>query len=98
MKNKYIKLLLTTSMSSKYYFGSLTRIADLDKRSFTIDKAPRSIWATGDYIVGRYVGDTEGQGGVVCLELGDGTLQRLQLGDLVVGSIGDRRATFEVVG
>ncbi len=98
MKNKYIKLLLTTSMSSKYYFGSLTRIADLDKRSFTIDKAPRSIWATGDYVVGRYVGDTEGQGGEVCLELGDGTLQLLKLGDIVVGAIGDRRATFEVVG
>lgn len=98
MKNKYMELLLTTSMSSTYYFGSLTRIADLDKRPFTIDKAPRSIWATGDYIVGRYVGDAEGQGGEVSLELVDGTLQPLKLGDLVVGALGDRRATFEVVG
>ena len=39
------------------YFGSLTRISDLNTRSFAIGKVPRRTWATGDYIVGRYVTD-----------------------------------------
>lgn len=77
------------------YFGSLTRIANLETRPFTIDKAPRSIWATGDYVVGRYVGN---MGGEAYLELGDGSLQPLKLNDLVVGALGDRQATHEVVG
>ena len=78
------------------YYGSLTRIADADlkTRPFTIEKAPRSIWATGDYIVGLYVG----QGGEANLELSDGSIQPLKLNDLVVGALGDRAATYEIVG
>ena len=83
---------------NKKYFGSLTRIADLEKRPFTVAKAPRSIWATGDYVVGRYVGNADGQGREAYLELADGSLQPLKPNDLVVGALGDRQATYEVVG
>lgn len=75
-------------------YGSLTRIADLETIPFTIEEAPRSIWATGDYIVGRYVG----QGAEANLELPDGSLYLLKLNDLVVGALGDRQATYEIVG
>lgn len=95
MQTKYIQLLQYYAMikCSRTHYGSLTRIADLQTRPFTIEKAPRSIWATGDYIVGRYIGQGEAN-----LELIDGSLQPLKLNDLVVGALGDRQATNEVVG
>ena len=79
---------------SNTYYGSLTRIADLHTIPYTIEEAPRSIWATGDYIVGRFVG----QGEEANLELADESLHPLQLNDLVVGALGDRQATYEIVG
>lgn len=79
---------------SNTYYGSLTRIADLQTVPFTIEEAPRSIWATGDYIVGRYVG----KGAEANLELADGSSYPLKLNDLVVGALGDRQATYEIVG
>ena len=77
------------------YYGSLTRISDLEARPYNIEKVPRSTWATGDYIIGRYVGPQEG---LYYLELSDGSLQPLQLNDMVIGALGDRQATKEVVG
>lgn len=97
MQTKYIKLLQYAMIKGDTYYGSLTRIADLTRRAFTIEKAPRKIWATGDYVVGRFVG-TEGQGGEAYLELSDCSLQPLKLNDLVVGALGDRQATHEIVG
>lgn len=79
---------------SNTYYGSLTRIADLQTIPYNIEEAPRSVWATGDYIVGRYVGQGEG----AHLELADGSLYPLKINDLVVGALGDRQATYEIVG
>jgi hypothetical protein len=97
MQTKYIKILQYAMIkcSSALLFGSLTRIADLQTRPFTIEQTPRSIWASGDYIVGRYVGQEDEEAN---LELIDGSLQPLKFNDLVVGALGDRQATYEVVG
>ena len=75
------------------YYGSLTRISDLEARPYNIEKVPRLSWATGDYIIGRYVEE-----GPYNLELSDGSLQPLKLNDMVIGALGDRQATKEVVG
>lgn len=58
--------------------------------------APREIWETGDYIVAEYI-DAKGKR-VDYLELCDGTLHPLKPKDIVIGALGERCATQEVVG
>lgn len=58
--------------------------------------APREIWETGDYIVAQYI-DAKGKR-VDYLEHCDGTLHPLKPKDIVVGALGERCATQEVVG
>ena len=77
------------------HYGSLTRISDLEARPYDVEKVPYSSWATGDYVIGRYVGPQEG---LYNLELSDGSLQPLKMNDMVVGALGDRQATKEIVG
>lgn len=57
---------------------------------------PRETWATGDYVVGRYLERKRSHADK--LELCDGTLHALKHNDIVVGSLGERCATQEVVG
>jgi hypothetical protein len=73
------------------HFGSLSRISDLRENPFTVQVAPREIWATGDYVVGRYIERKDGN--VDYLELCDGTLYPLKPNDIVVGALGERCAT-----
>ncbi|MGQ9873243.1 hypothetical protein [Leptodesmis sp.] len=82
-------------MTTKYFFGSLTRISDLQSRPFTVEPLPRSQWATGDYVVGRIVPPVH----LHCaVELTTGRMAELLEGDRVVGAFGVRRATLEAVG
>lgn len=82
-------------MTTKYFFGSLTRISDLQSRPFTVQPLPRSQWATGDYVVGRVIPPVH----LHCaVELTTGRMAKLLAGDLVVGAFGVRRATLEAVG
>lgn len=78
-------------------FGSLSRIADLRENPFIIRAVPRKEWDGGDYVVGRYLG-SKSSNNIDCLELCDGTLHTLQNNDVVVGALGERCATQEVVG
>lgn len=79
----------------KYFFGSLTRISDLESQPFTVQSLPRNQWATGDYVVGRVVPPVH----LHCaVELTTGRMAELLEGDRVVGAFGVRRATLEAVG
>ena len=84
-------------MKKRYIFGSLTRISDLDTASFAVHPLKRDRWATGDYVVGRFIGEVGGS----CddhIELTTGRLARMMKGGLLVGALGDRQATSEAVG
>jgi len=82
-------------MLYKYFFGSLTRISDLESRPFTVQMIPREQWATGDYVVGKVIPPVN----LHCrIELTTGRVAELLEGDQVVGAFGVRRATLEAVG
>lgn len=81
-------------MSTRVY-GSLARIADFKNNNFDVQKLDRSQWATGDYVEGEVIGtETE----FYRVEDRMGHMVRVEPGDWVVGSLGDRAATLEGVG
>jgi hypothetical protein len=77
------------------FFASLTRIADLAERDFRSARVPRERWEAGDYVIGRVAQPPSRLTGV---ELAGGRMTELVEGDLVVGALGVRHATLEVVG
>ncbi len=76
----------------RYAFTSVTRVARLDERLFTVEPLPRSSWSTGDFVVGRVLAPHRG------IERWDGRMAAIAAGDLVVGALGSRAATLEAVG
>jgi hypothetical protein len=76
-------------------FASVTRISDLPERRPSLVARPRSEWASGDYVTGEVLDEGGGPGHV---ELASGRLAEVLPGDLVVGVLGQRAATLEVVG
>lgn len=73
--------------------ASLSRIAPLPV--FTVQPLPPADWATGDYVLGEVSG-LPGQG--VGIELTDGRMMQVDLGDRVLGAFGVRCATLEATG
>ncbi len=82
-------------MTDKYFFTSVTRIADLEKKPFQVKALPKEKWATGDYVVGEIYSPT---GKPPIIELPNGRMVEVLDGDLVVGALGVRCATLEAVG
>ncbi len=82
-------------MSARYFFTSMTRIADLQDCLFEVRSLPREQWATGDYVVGEVISPC---GKAPTIELTTGRMVEVLDGDLVIGAFGVRRATLEVVG
>ena len=82
-------------MKNKYFFTSVTRIADLSEQSFSVKPLPKEKWATGDYVVGEISSPT---GKAPIIELTNGRMVEVLDGDLIVGALGVRRATLETVG
>ncbi|UCF47039.1 MAG: DUF1611 domain-containing protein [Myxococcales bacterium] len=82
-------------MSRKILFGSLARIADLESRDFNYAPIPREQWEAGDYVVGSIA---IARGGLSSLELPNGRVMHPEDGDLILGALGIRYATLEVVG
>ncbi len=82
-------------MSTRYFFTSMTRIADLRDRPFEVRPLSREQWATGDYVVGEVISPS---GKAPIIELTTGRMVEVLDGDLVIGAFGVRRATLEVVG
>lgn len=81
-------------MSPARILGSVTRIAPPDALDGPVTPIPRPAWASGDYVAGVVCG--EGPHNVV--ELPDGRMAEVLPGDVVVGALGTRAATLEVVG
>lgn len=77
------------------YFGSLTRITDLEHTSFDVQPQDRSTWGLADLVVGRVRSTHTAQ---AIVELTNGRMAGIWGGDLLVGAFGERRATLEAVG
>jgi hypothetical protein len=80
---------------SHYVFSSVTRNSDLWLRSFEVRPIDRGQWATGDFVVGRIVGQ---RNRLQLCETKTGRLANVFLGDRLVGALGRRAATLEGVG
>lgn len=81
-------------MRQRYFFTSMTRIADLADEGFEVEEVERSAWATGDYVAVEVATRASGQR----IELTSGRQIEVAEGDLVVGALGHRYATLEATG
>jgi hypothetical protein len=82
-------------VKDKIFFGSLARISDLESREFDCHPIARDQWEAGDYVVGSIAIP---RGGLSNIELTSGRLIQAVDGDLLLGALGIRHATMEVVG
>ena len=78
-----------------YFYSSVARCSDLWQAPFDTVKLDRSDWATGDFVVGRVVGE---RNRLYNCETCSGRVAELVRGDLMVGALGRRAATLEGVG
>ena len=76
-------------------YTSLTRIADLESRSWQEEAVDPARWQAGDYVVAEVVGMPSD---LYHIEAADGEMLSVSPGDVVVGALGDREATLEGVG
>ena len=74
---------------------SVTRIADLEHSSYDIEPRPTSQWETGDYV---FASVTKRPNPGVRVENPRGRRVELMEGETIVGALGTRRATRELVG
>lgn len=72
---------------------SLSRIARFE--SPTLESLPREHWAEGDYVIGEVI-TLPGNG--VGIELADGRMMQVDIGDRLLGAFGVRFATLEATG
>lgn len=82
-------------MDKRYILTSVTRIADLGEHPFTVNALPKEQWDTGDYVVGSVTTPIYTSGTV---ELVNGRMVEVTQGDRLIGALGIRRATLEIVG
>ena len=82
-------------MNEKVFCGSLARISDLETNPFDCEPVRRNLWRRGDYVLGEI---TIARGGFSEIELCNGRMARAVNGDVILGALGVRHATLEVVG
>jgi hypothetical protein len=82
-------------MKPHYFFASVTRCSDLWTEPFEQRPLEREHWATGDFVVGRVVGE---RNRLYLCETKSGRMTDMVRGDLMVGALGRRAATLEGVG
>ncbi len=80
---------------SRMILPSLTRISDFDRRLPEVERLPREQWSRGDYLVVEMLDVGPDSYGV---ETADGNLIEMFPGDRMIGALGTRAATLEVVG
>jgi hypothetical protein len=80
---------------AKVFLSSLTRISDLASEPYETAALPLGKWEEGDYVVAEV---NEWPRGFSQVELPSGRLVQLVHGDRLVGALGVRCATLEVVG
>ena len=76
-----------------YLHASVTRITDLEQVPFDVHPLPRDRWETADYVLVEVLGPSH-----YPFEIANGRLVDAVAGDLVIGALGQRSATLEVVG
>lgn len=81
-------------MSTRVY-GSLCRIADFRDSNFDVRPLPEPAWEMGDYVEGEVFGAPTS---LYQVEDRDGHIVRVESGDWIIGTLGDRAATLEGVG
>jgi hypothetical protein len=75
--------------------GSLTRITDFRQRPPEARPLPREQWSRGDYVIVEMLEDGPAS---YAIEASDGSSLTMRPGDRLVGALGTRAATLEVVG
>jgi hypothetical protein len=86
---------MSTAAAVRFTPTTVTRIADLDHAHTDVVPIPPDRWDTGDYVVGRVRTVSRALRQV---ELPNGRMAEVALGELVVGALGRRAATLEAVG
>ncbi len=79
----------------KTVLGSLARITDFDVNPPETRRLPRDQWARGDYLLVEMLKDGPGS---YTVETTDGRPAEIFPGDRLIGALGTRAATLEVVG
>lgn len=82
-------------MKNQYIYTSLTRISDLARKKFEIQKLPRDQWRTGDYVICKII---DPGSSTMLLELANGRMRGVIGGESLVGALGERYATLEATG
>ena len=82
-------------MKDRYIYTSLTRISDLEKKSFTHQRLAKSNWASADYVLAQVENHNHSSHRA---ELANGRMMDLLNGDILVGALGVRYASLEATG
>lgn len=86
----------TLPSDRRFSLPSLTRIADFDEVPFDVAPLDRSAWRNGQYVACRLRDQQTHRD--YQLELRDGRLAKVMAGDQLIGALGRRAATLQVVG
>jgi len=81
-------------MNKRYFFLSLTRIADFTQEDITIKKQLHKKWKSGDYVACRVARPP----GTMKVEMTCGRMAEIAVGDILIGALGERFATLEATG
>jgi Domain of unknown function (DUF1611_C) P-loop domain len=79
------------------FLTSLARNTDFAERPFEVVTLPREQWATGDFVAAELT-ETSELAETFAIETVDGRRVEVIAGDLIVGALGRRAATLELVG
>ena len=81
-------------MKKRYFFLSLTRIADFTQEEIVLKKQARKKWNSGDYVACEVTKPP----GTMKVEMISGRMAEIAEGDVLIGALGDRFATREATG
>jgi len=81
-------------MNKRYFFLSLTRIANFTQEEIVLKKQARKKWNLGDYVAC----EVSKPPGSMKVEMISGRMAEIAEGDILIGALGDRFATREATG
>lgn len=81
-------------MNKRYFFLSLTRIANFTQKEIVLKKQARKKWNMGDYVACQVAKPP----GAMKVEMTCGRMAEIAEGDILIGALGDRFATREATG
>lgn len=81
--------------SNRFFLTSLTRTTDFRKGEFDVNPVPRARWRHGDFVAARVIGTP---GPLYEIEIPNGRMVSMMIGDRIIGAFGRREATLEGVG